>query len=159
MSLIRTFGTLALAVAGALSARAQEPPPSGLNPLQSLGAASLTGFRDRPLFTPSRRPPPAPVADEAPAPLEEAAAPEPPPAVQPSLRLTGVIEGPDESVAVIEELGSKQVSQLRLGDMLDGWLVTAIDPAALRLTLGEREEEYRLFDPKPDAPAQGGTQD
>ncbi|MFD1702465.1 hypothetical protein ACFSCV_05535 [Methylopila henanensis] len=159
MSRMHALVALALAVAGALSARAQEAAPSGLNPLQSLDAASLTGFRDRPLFTPSRRPPPAPATDEAPAPLEEAAAPEPPPAVQPSLRLTGVIEGPDESVAVIEELDSKQVSQLRLGDMLDGWLVTAIDPAALRLTLGEREEEYRLFDPKRDAPAHGGTDD
>ena len=152
---------LAALLAAALSvlpvaASAQEPAeddpaPSAadpaLNPLSALGADSLSAFRDRPLFTPSRRAPQPPAAVEAePAPEPEIAT-APPPAPQPNLRLAGVIEGPEETVAVVEDLGSNTVSQLRLGDMLDGWLVTAIEADALRLTLGEQEGEYRLFDP------------
>lgn len=131
--------------------RSAPPAEAALNPLSALGADSLSAFRDRPLFTPSRRAPQPPAAVE-PEPEQEAeTATAPPPAPQPNLRLAGVIEGPEETVAVVEDMGSNTVSQLRLGDMLDGWLVTAIDPSSLRLTLGEQEGEYRLFDPNQTA--------
>ncbi|WP_020188163.1 hypothetical protein [Methylopila sp. 73B] len=129
-------------------------PPAAeaaLNPLSALGADSLSAFRDRPLFTPSRRAPQPPAAVEAEPEPEPETVTARPPAPQPNLRLAGVIEGPEETVAVVEDMGSNTVSQLRLGDMLDGWLVTAIDSSSLRLTLGEQEGEYRLFDPNQTA--------
>lgn len=131
----------------AASADVEAPsPPSAevlaLNPLAALEKSSLSGFRDMPLFTPSRRRPvPPPV-------VETAAAPPPPPrqeppASAPELKLAGVVEGPDGSVAVVDNGG--RVERLRLGDQVDGWLVTQIGPSSLKLTLDEREEEFRLF--------------
>lgn len=131
--------------------RPAPPAAAALNPLSALGADSLSAFRDRPLFTPSRRAPQPPAAVEQEPEPEPETATAPPPAPQPNLRLAGVIEGPEETVAVVEDMGSNTVSQLRLGDMLDGWLVTAIDSSSLRLTLGEQEGEYRLFDPNQTA--------
>ncbi|GLK54003.1 hypothetical protein JOD31_001170 [Methylopila capsulata] len=141
---------LPIGAAAQETAEDKPAPPAAeaaLNPLNALGADSLSAFRDRPLFTPSRRAPQPPAAVQAEPEPEPETATAPPPAPQPNLRLAGVIEGPDETVAVVEDMGSNTVSQLRLGDMLDGWLVTAIDSASLRLTLGEQEGEYRLFDP------------
>lgn len=146
MSALRSVAvvTLGLSVLPSL-ARAQDA--QSLNPLSAIEKSTLQGFRERPLFSPTRRAPAleAPAAEiETPA---EVAAPPAPPAPQPNLRLTGVVEGPDESVAVVQDLDANITTQLRLGDMLNGWLVTSIDPVALKLTLGERDEEFRLFDP------------
>lgn len=151
---VRMAAAAAAAVIALLAtgAAAQEAA-GGLNPLGGLDKSTLQGFRERPLFAPSRRPPPV---ETPPAPVDApvAVAEPPPPAPQPNLRLTGVLEGPDDSIAVVQDLDANVTTQLRLGDMMNGWLVTAIDPVALRLTLGEREEEYRLFDPsrRPQGP-------
>lgn len=131
------------------------PVDPGLNPLATLARDSLKGFRERPLFTPSRRAPqPAPTAEPPPeaepAPVEEAEAP---PTPQPNLKLTGVLEGPDDAVAVVQDLDSNTMTQLRPGDMLNGWLVTSVEGVTLTLTLGDRDEQYRLFDPNRKEPA------
>jgi hypothetical protein len=139
---------------------ADGPPPVGpteavseaLNPLSAIAAAALQGFRERPLFSPSRRAPQAELPPEPEPEPVDVAAPPPEPAPQPNLRLTGIVEGPDDAMAVVQDLDDNTTTQLRLGDMLNGWLVTSIDPVALRLTLGERDEEYRLFDPKRPPP-------
>jgi hypothetical protein len=143
----------ALAAATAL---AQEPAPDAdrpaaeaLNPLSALDKQSLTGFRDAPLFTASRRRPEPPeevAAAPEPEPQPEPEPAPPPDAPAPELRLAGIAEGPDGAVAVVENAESGKTERLRLGDQIGGWLVTTIDPVALRLTLNEREEEYRLFD-------------
>lgn len=145
------LSTLALLVA----ARADEAAPEeakaaaedalALNPLAGLDKATLEGFRDAPLFTPSRTrptPPPPPVAEAPPPPPppEEEPPPEPP-----ALKIAGIVAGPDGAVAFVSKEGEEEVEQLRLGDQVDGWLVTAIDPQILKLTLDEREQEYRLF--------------
>lgn len=144
--------------APALAAPASETPTPDarlLNPLAGLDKATLDGFREMPLFTPSRKrpaPPAAEPAEEAPPPPEpKQAAPAPPP----ELKLSGVIEGPEGAVAVVQDAGSGgKVERLRLGDQIGGWLVTGIEPAALKLTLAERDEEYRLFQ-RSDASAKG----
>lgn len=117
-----------------------------LNPLAALDKATLDGFRDMPLFTPSRKRPAPPEA----APPEEAPPPPEPkqaaPAPAPELKLSGVVEGPGGAVAVVQDVSAGgKVERLRLGDQIGGWLVTGIEPAALKLTLDEREEQYRLF--------------
>ncbi|WP_020179427.1 hypothetical protein [Methylopila sp. M107] len=116
-----------------------------LNPLAAFDKATLDAFRDAPLFTPSRTrppPPPPPVVAEAPPPPPPAEAPPPEP---PTLKLAGIVEGPDGAVAFVAKEGEETVEQLRLGDQVDGWLVSTIEPSALKLTLDEREQEYRLF--------------
>ncbi|RXF70293.1 hypothetical protein [Hansschlegelia zhihuaiae] len=129
------------------SGAAPSPETLALNPLAALDKGSLTGFRDMPLFTPSRRrpEPPPPVAEAPPPP------PPPPPARKPSpppeLKLAGVVEGPEGSIAVVENTGGGgKIERLRLGDQVGGWLVTAIDASTLKLTLDEREEQYRMFE-------------
>ncbi|QZO01819.1 hypothetical protein [Chenggangzhangella methanolivorans] len=60
-------------------ASAPSPDIAALNPLAGLDKGSLAGFRDAPLFTPSRRrPAPPPAVAEAP--------PPPPPPPRPSAR-------------------------------------------------------------------------
>lgn len=124
---------------------AAEPAPdtAALNPMATLDKGSLSGFRDMPLFTPSRRrpePPAAVVAAPPPPPPPVQAAP---PAAPPEIKLAGVVEGPEGAVAIIENNG--EIERLRLGDQVDGWLVTGVEGFTLKLTLDEREEEYRLF--------------
>ncbi|MDR4306868.1 hypothetical protein IHQ68_09580 [Chelatococcus sambhunathii] len=157
------LSTLALLV----SARADEAAPEeakaaaaadalALNPLAGLDKATLEGFREAPLFTPSRTrptPPPPPVAEAPPPPPppEEEPPPEPP-----TLKIAGIVAGPDGAVAFVSKEGEEEVEQLRLGDQIDGWLVTAIDFQALKLTLDEREQEYRLFVRPDDGSATSG---
>lgn len=119
-----------------------------LNPLAALDKRSLDAFRNLPLFTPSRRrpEPPPPVEVRAPPPAPKR--PPPPPPAPPELSLAGVAIGPEGAVAVIQEQGESRVERLRLGDQVGGWLVTAIDPDGLKVSLDEREHQYRLFEKK-----------
>ena len=129
----------------AAAPEAAEPAPdtAALNPLATLEKEQLSGFRDMPLSTPSRRRP------EPPAAVVEAPPPPPPPpqaappAAPPEIKLAGVVEGPEGAVAIVENNG--EIERLRLGDQVDGWLVTGLEGFTLKLTLDEREEEYRLF--------------
>jgi type IV secretory pathway VirB10-like protein len=141
---------MALALAAAMaSARADDQTPEEvpLNPLAGLDASSLSAFRDKPLFTPSRRRP-EPEAAPEPEPVVEAAPAPPPEAPAPNLKLQGVVIGDEGAVAVLQDLDGGGMQRLRLGDMVSGWLVTDIGDVAVRLTLGEREQEYWLFDPQ-----------
>lgn len=131
------------------AAQAEEaaaPADETLNPLAALAKETLEGFREAPLFTPSRKrpkPPPAPVFEAArPAPPPEPPAPEP----APELKLSGVAMGPEGAVAIVQEQGATRVERLRLGDQIGGWLVTGIDADRLKLTLDDREQMYRLFE-------------
>lgn len=135
--------------AGAPSDAAAAPAPdAALNPLSRLDKASLEAFRETPLFTPSRRRPKPPEAAEAEPPPPPPPPPAPEPAPPPEITLSGIIDGPDGAIAVVNEADEERTDRLRLGDQIDGWLVTTIDPMSLRLTLGEREQEYRLFEKK-----------
>lgn len=149
--------------------QAAAPPPgpaadsadaAALNPLATLEKSSLTGFRDMPLFTPSRRrpAPPSEIEAKAPEPAPEPTHEETPPP-EPELKLSGVVEGPEGAVAIVKKDG--ETERLRLGDQVDGWLVTGIEGYALKLTLNEREKEYRLFERSEASakPADGSGED
>lgn len=111
-----------------------------LNPLSSLRPSDLRSFRERPLFTPSRKPPPvAPSLPES-APVEADVGDEPP-----NVRLTGVIQGPAAATAVLERPDASGKSTVRIGDAVDGWTVAAIDLISIKLASGTRLREYRLF--------------
>lgn len=116
-----------------------------LNPLAALEKGSLNGFRDLPLFTPSRRRPEPPPVIEAEAPPPPAPVVRPP-APPPELKLAGVVLGPEGAVAIVQAVGETRAERLRLGDQKDGWLVTGIEADSLKLTLEDREQKYRLFD-------------
>jgi general secretion pathway protein N len=80
------------------------------NPLWAIPLQSLTATRERPIFSPSRRPPPR-------------ISPPPPVVVQPerlSLTLVGAITG-ENAIAIFRDDNSKAVVRLRIGQSHSGW--------------------------------------
>ena len=100
---------------------APTPRPLSANPLWGIPLKALTNTRDRPVFSPSRRPPPASVAEPAeskplrPPPPRKAEI-EPPP-----LSLVGTIAGGDESFGIFLDQSTKAALRLKIGDDFQGW--------------------------------------
>jgi hypothetical protein len=131
-------------------ANAQSKDPSaGIpgNPLQAQPLAALSATRDRPLFSPDRRPP-------APPPAPVAAAP--PPAPAPDVTLLGVVVDRERARAIVRS-GSAKIERVQIGDDIGGWKVSQIEGRRLLLALDGREAAFTLFDrasaPQPNAPA------
>jgi general secretion pathway protein N len=97
------------------------PTEDGGNPVAAIPLASLSATRERPLFSPSRRPPPV-VAD---APAVEAGAPQPSPSPAPSL--LGTVIGRSDRIAVIVK-GAEPPVSLRVGETAWGWKLRAVGP-------------------------------
>ena len=101
-------------------------PPKGSNPLWAIPMSKLSATRDRPLFTPSRRPPPPTIS----------AAPEPPPPTMvkpvipesPSFKLVGTIIGEDNRIGIFMSETSKTTIRIREGEDDSGWTLRSIDP-------------------------------
>ena len=113
------------------------PPPQTGNPLWAVPLRALSATRERPIFSPSRRPPPAAVVA---APVE-AAPPAPRPVVpeRPALALVGTIVGEGESIAIFYNPTTKATVRLRLGETDDaGWKLVAVDA---RTTLLEKDRQ------------------
>lgn len=135
---------------GSTGVRAQMPPAreagspaaasdSAINPVATQPLAGLSATRERPLFSPSRRPP-AP-----PPPPVVAQDYFPPAAGPPSLTLYGVVVDRDGAQALVRKTGGK-VIRLRVGDDIDGWTVAGIGSRRLALSLEGRSVAYTLFD-------------
>jgi hypothetical protein len=98
------------------------PPPArpiGANPLWAIPLATLSNTRERPIFSPSRRPPiQTPVAIAKPA----APPPPPPPRVErPPLSLVGTVAGDSESFGLFVDRGTSTALRLKLGEDYQGW--------------------------------------
>ena len=123
---------------GAVVARAQAPAQAQASsssaaaagtPASPLAAVPLDRFsvtRDRPLFSPNRRPPPPPP------PPAVTVIPKLPPA-PPSLTLLGVIMDVEETRAIVQI--ANEVRRLRMGEDVGGWKVTQIESRKLVLSL------------------------
>jgi general secretion pathway protein N len=124
--------------------------PSG-NPLWAVPLRSLSATRDRPLFTPSRRPP-APAVAAAPV-VEAPAAPRPAVPERPSLTLVGTIIGEGDKIAIFFNPASRAVIRLRLGESDGGWVLRSV--GARETVLEKGGQSFTLALPAPeDAPAQ-----
>jgi general secretion pathway protein N len=138
---------------------AQNPQQSG-NPLWAVPLRTLSATRERPIFSPSRRPPPAAVAV---VPAEPAAPPPPRPAVpeRPALALVGTIVGEGESIAIFFNTATRTTVRLRLGDVDDnGWKLVAVDARTTLLEKGRQSVTLALPAPgevPAGAPAPGRT--
>lgn len=117
------------------------------NPLWSIPLRALSATRDRPLFSPSRRPP-APVIADAPAPAPampvavRPAEPEPPP-----LALVGTVVSAEKRVAILFNLTTRQVTQVHEGAEESGWRVRLVSPRSVVVEKDERSVTLDL--PKP----------
>jgi hypothetical protein len=132
-----------------------EPLPSAGNPLWVLPLKQLSSTRDRPIFSPSRRPPPpatptlvAPVAVRQPV---KPAEPE-----RPAVSLLGTIIGIDDRIGVFIESGTQNIVRLRVGDDHQGWVLRLIK--AREVTLVKDHEQVAVLElpPPGEAPALGG---
>ncbi len=100
------------------SGKAAAPVLTG-NPLWAMPLRSLSVTRERPLFSPSRRPPPSAVA-AAPAVLP-AQPPKPAEPDHPLLTLVGTIVGQTQSFGIFVDQATKTVIRLKTGQDHAGW--------------------------------------
>jgi hypothetical protein len=130
------------------AAHASEPGAS-ISPKISLDDLSAT--RDRPLFSPSRRPRPNNVAVAiAPPPP-----PPPPPRVPtpaPNLTFFGTFESPTEVGAAVQLSPDDKPVIVRYGTYINGWRVIDISHQRLVLALEDRRAVFTLFSPKGETP-------
>jgi general secretion pathway protein N len=118
----------------------QLPPPGG-NPLWGIPVSALTATRERPIFSPTRRPPAPP-----PEPVPAAETPPPPPAEpeQPLLTLVGTATGETDNVAVVVDQNTKNLVRLHIGEAVSGWYLRSIDSRAMTLEKDNRRVTLTL---------------
>jgi hypothetical protein len=108
--------------------RQDAPPvdstPAG-NPLWAIPVKQLSATHDRPIFSPSRRPPPV-AAPAYVAPVVARSAPKQAAPERPSIALVGTVAGVDEAIGVFVETSTRDVIRLRLGQNHKGWVLRSI---------------------------------
>jgi hypothetical protein len=130
--------------------------PVGGNPLWVVPLRQLSATRERPLFAPTRRPPPMPVAAQPT--FQLASAPPPPKAVEletPQLSLVGTVAGEAGGMGVFLSQGDKTVLRLKTGEAHKGWFLREVRGRAVVLQKGYQTTVLTLPIPdmsKTDAP-------
>jgi len=125
------------------------------NPLWSIPVKTLTATRDRPIFSPSRRPPPAPVIaapQVTPPPVSKPAEPERPP-----LTLVGTVSGEQEAFGIFLDQAANKIVRLRLGDDHQGWILRQVRGREVMLQK-DGETAFLALPPPGSKPAVAGTQ-
>ena len=140
-SAVLAIVVLSCIVSGAPSVLAQSPEKSTAtlaNPLEAQSLDRLSATRERPLFSPTRRPTPPP-----PPPPPEVAAfavvPQPP-----NLQLFGIVVD-DEGARAIVRSSNEKVDRVQIGDDIGGWKVSQIEGRRLVLSLDGRFATFTLF--------------
>jgi hypothetical protein len=123
------------------------------NPLWAIPLKQLTNTRERPIFSPTRRPPPAVVVDRpyvAPvAPRAQAK-----PVERPTLTLLGTIAGEGDGLALFMETTTQAVVRLRTGEAHQGWVLRSVHGRAAMLEKDNRTETVTLPDPGGHSPGE-----
>jgi len=89
------------------------------NPLWAIPLTSLTATRERPIFSPSRRPLPA----TEPLPIQSNSLPL---SNRPPLTLIGIIAGNDDGVAILLDGPTKDAVRLKVGESHLGWMLKSL---------------------------------
>jgi hypothetical protein len=111
--------------------------PGNANPLQAQSLDGLSATRERPLFSPNRRPVPP-----LPPPVEQAAvATALPP---PNVTLFGIVIDDEGAHAIVRSEADK-VDRVQIGDDIGGWKVSQIEGRRLVLSLEGRFATFMLF--------------
>jgi hypothetical protein len=121
-------------------------PPDAMtrpNPLWGISLASLKATRERPIFSPSRRPPPV----ERPAPIQ------PQPSVsnseprRPLLALVGAIAGETDGIAIFVDEKTKDIVRMRTGESLSGWTLSSVKGREATLQKGPETSVLEILLP------------
>ncbi len=106
------------------------------NPLWAMPLAQFPVTRERPIFSPSRRPPPPAVAPVAVP--KVAAVPKPREPERPQLTLVGTIANDEVGFGIFLELSTKAVLRLKVGEAFQGWKLRSVQG---RETALEKDQE------------------
>lgn len=139
-------GSLAVALLALMpgAALAQKPPAD--TPVRSFAMPpleELKATRERPLFSPRRRP------DEAVVALPETPVTQAPPETAP-FDLTGVVMGEDRAVAILHNRETQETVHLHQGETAQSWSVAEIAQRHVVLRNEGRQVRLQLFEPKPE---------
>ena len=129
-------------VADAAGAASEVAP---LAPMPSFTAPAFGEFAEsleRPLFSPTRRPAPPEAEPEV-----------PPGTPTGDFILIGVVIGPTERLALVQQKGEPAAIRIALGQIVNGWTLDAVEADRVIFRLGEGVQEVKLRD---DVPAQRG---
>jgi general secretion pathway protein N len=137
------------AAARSRDAAVETPPPAG-NPLWALPLKQLSITRERPVFSPSRRPPP-PATPTFVAPVAVRTPPKPVEPERPSIKLLGTILGSAESIGVFFNPTTRDVVRLRVGEDHEGWALRSVKTREATLVKG-RERVVLELPPPGDSP-------
>jgi hypothetical protein len=130
--------------APAAPAPAPERPLSD-NPLWAIPLSALSGTRDRPIFSSSRRPIPPAVAPAAVP--KVVAIPKPRAPERPQLSLVGTIASGDEGFGIFLDQSTKAALRLKVGEDYQGWKLRSVQgPEA---TLEKDQQVVTLALPQP----------
>jgi len=143
------MGDVASQPAQSARTAANRPAPASGSPLWAVPLKSLSATRDRPLFSPSRRPPPTVVAAPHIEPRPAAKPPEPP--EQPRLTLLGTVVGESQSIGIFLDDTTKDVVRLRMGQGHRGWGLLSV--RVREVTVEKNRRSVILALPPPDAAA------
>jgi hypothetical protein len=134
------------AQATAAPAPVPERAPSA-NPLWGIPLTSLSGTRDRPIFSSSRRPPPPAVAPAAIS--KVAAVPKPREPERPQLSLVGTIASDDERFGIFLDQSTNAALRLKVGEDYQGWRLRSVQ--GREATLEKDQQVVTLALPQPGA--------
>ena len=118
------------------------------NPLWGIPVNALRATRERPIFSPSRRPPvAAPPAAPPPQIVKNAVPPQPD---EPALNLIGVVVGNGEGYAVFLDNTSHAIVRLKTGEGEGGWVLRSVANREAVLERNHRTAIMRLPSPMGD---------
>jgi hypothetical protein len=126
----------------AIAQTQDSPAAAPSNPVAAQSLDQLSAILDRPLFSPTRRPPAPP---PAPAPIVHAAEPPAPPPPPPNLVLFGVVMDGEGARAIVRAGADKKLVRAQIGDEIDGWKVSQIEGRKVVLSLDGRFATFTLF--------------
>jgi hypothetical protein len=131
-----------------------ESRSSAGNPLWALPLTQLSITRDRPVFSPTRRPPP-PVTPTYVAPVAVRSPPKPVEPERPSITLLGTILSTTESIGIFFNPATRDVVRLRVGEDHEGWALRSVKTR--EATLVKDRERVVLELPPPGESAMSMT--
>jgi general secretion pathway protein N len=135
---------------------APAPVPAGAqsaNPLWAIPLSALSGTRERPIFSSSRRPPPPAVAPATAPKL--IAAPKPREPERPQLSLVGTVASGDEGIGIFLDQSTKAALRLKVGENYQGWKLQSVQ--GREVILEKDQQGVVLALPQPGAPQPAGA--
>jgi hypothetical protein len=111
------------------------------NAVWAIPLSKLSMTRDRPIFSPSRRPPPT-LARPTIAKPAEPTEPERPP-----LTLVGTVAGENSGIAVFVEQTTEKIVKLHMNESHEGWILRSVQGREVTLQNGRKSSVLALAPP------------